>query len=232
MNSRCAMAAWAVLALAMNVNAAETRSEPVIVNTLPTHNRCWATVFTNEVQLTWNWNANATSAQLNIAGMNGIITTNFTSVTTTWLWQAFASDVPAAEDVYDLTLTFYASGGAVVGALTSQLAVVTGAFGAAAVDPVPTSGTWDKVSRNVVIPYDAAWTNVSAGAASARLMITNDSRSQTNALADADGYFGWKVKRNGWGYGTFALSLTFPGTAGEWSAELMRPLDGTAVRVR
>ena len=232
MNTRCAMAAWAVLALAMNVNAAETRSEPVIVNTLPTHNRCWATVFTNEVQLTWNWNANATSAQLNIAGMNGIITTNFTSATTTWLWQAFASDVPAAEDVYDLTLTFYASGGAVVGALTSQLAVVTGAFRAAAVDPVPTSGTWDKVSRNVVIPYDAAWTNVSSGAASASLMITNDGRSQTNALADADGYFGWKVKRNGWGYGTFALSLTFPGTAGEWSAELMRPLDGTAVRVR
>lgn len=233
MNARRAMAVWTALAMAAaSVTAVETCSEPVRITTQPTHNRCWASVFTNEVQLTWNWTDGASDAQLVIEGMNSALTTNFNSSGTGFLWRPFTSDTPAAEDVYTLTLTFLADGDAVVGSMTSRLAVVKGAFGAAEVDPVPASGTWGKVTQNVVIPYDAAWTNVSVGASSAWLSVSGGGVSQTNVLADIDGYFGWKVKRNGWGYGSFALSLSFPGAVDIWNAELFRPLDGTAVSVR
>lgn len=233
MNKRCAMAVWAAgAALAATVYAAETRSSPVVINTLPTHNRCWATVFTNEVQLTWSQPTNAINALLKIEGMNSVLTTNLSASETGFLWRPFVSDVPVTEDVYALTLTFLGDAGSVVGAMTSRLAVVKGAFGAAEMDPVPASGAWGRVSQNVVIPYDAAWTNVSAGAASAWLTVSNGGASRTNALADTCGYVGWKVKRDGWGYGVFALSLSFSGAAGQWNAELMRPMDGTAVSVR
>ena len=232
MNTRYAMAAWAALALTVNANAAETRSQPVMIYTAPTHNRCWATVFTNEVQLTWNWPTNAVGAQLAISGMNGTLTTNFHSSETGFLWRPFAPGVPSTEDVYALRMTFLTEADSVAGAMTSHLAVVKGAFRAAEMDPVPASGTWGRVSQNAVIPYDAAWTNVSAGATSAWLTVSNGGASRTNALADICGYVGWKVKRDGWGYGIFALSLSFSGAVNLWNAELFRPMDGTVVSVR
>jgi hypothetical protein len=232
MNKRCAMAACVAWVLAANVKAAETRSEPVRVNTLPTHNRCWSSVFTNEVQLTWSQPTNAINALLKIEGMNSELTTNLSASETGFLWRPFASGMSAPEDVYALTLTFLGDAGSVIGAMTSRLAVVKGAFGAAEMDPVPASGAWGRVGQNVVIPYDAAWTNVSAGAGAAWLTVSNGGVLRTNALADTCGYVGWKVKRDGWGYGTFALSLSFSGAAGLWNAELMRPMDGTAVSVR
>lgn len=234
MSMRRAIAVWtAWAALVAGVNAVEVRSGTVQVNTLPSHNRCWATVFTNEVQLTWIWPADAADAQLVIEGMNGTLATNFNPFETGFLWRPFASAVPAAEDAYALTLTFRADGGeTVVEELTSRLAVIKGAFGTAEMDPVPTSSAWGRIAQNVVIPYSAAWTNVSAGAASASLAITNGALSQTNALADAEGYFGWKIHHNGWGYGAFELSLLFPGTESVWHAELFRMLDGTIMSVR
>ena len=208
-------------------------SEPVSVNTPLEHNRRWMTVYTNEIPLAWEWNTNAASARLNIAGMNRTVTTNFASATSNWVWHAFAPGVPSAEDVYDLTLTFYRDT-AVIGALTSRLAVITGAFGTAAVYPGSESGKWGKVGKNAVIPYDADWTNATAGSATGRLMITKtDGSTKTNTLAEASGYFGWDLTGDGWGYGIFNLSLTFPpmGT-NTWDARLMRPMDGTIIRMQ
>jgi hypothetical protein len=70
----------------------------------------------------------------------------------------FSSDVPSAEDVYDLRLTFYGGGDAVVGALTSRLAVVTGAFGAGGGRSGPSDRKWTRLRSSAVIPYDACWT--------------------------------------------------------------------------
>jgi len=45
---------------------------------------------------------------------------------------------------------------------------------------------------------------------------------RTNTLTDIAGHFGWQVEKSDWGYGTFLLSLSFPGTEGEWSGTLVR----------
>jgi len=193
----------------------------------------WTTVFTNAVALAWDWNTNASRARLDIIGMGGTFTTNFTEVTSNYLWRIFATDVPEAEDVYDLTLTFYTNGNLIAESRTSRLAVVTGAFGAAAVDAVDAGRTWQKVKKDVVIPYNAAFSEAATNALSAQLVIAKEGGAvETNAFPGVAGFYGWKIRNNGWGYGTFDLELTFLGTTNKWTAELTRPLDGTAVGLR
>ena len=233
MKTTSAAAVLTAAAVAMGAQMAGAVSETVPLFVAPQLNRGWSTVFTNEVPLKWNWNAAATHAELEIAGMNGGVTTNFTTAVSNWVWQAFASGVPAAEDVYDLTLTFYNAGEVVVGVQTSRLAVVKGAFGEASVDPGPSDRKWTSIRENSAIPYDAGWAESTAAATNSRLVIAKVGGStKTNALADASGYYGWKIKRSDWGYGTFRLALTFPGTEGEWDAALTRPVDGTTIGIR
>ncbi len=232
--NKTSAAAVLTAAVMMGAGTAGAVSDPVLVDLSPhTDNGRWTTVFTNEVPLQWDWPATAASAELSIVGMNGSFVTNFTEVTSNWLWRAFASDVPSAEDTYSLTLTFCGSGETVVGALTSRLSVVTGAFGETPVDPDPSGPKWAKVKENVLLPYDAGWTAATAGAATGQLMIAQaGGAAQTNALADAVGHFGWKLKHSDWGYGTFNLALTFPGTEGVWDATLTRVPDGVMFSVR
>ena len=233
MKTTSAAAVLSAVAVMMGAETSKAFSDPVCVNTSQDQNRRWAAVFTNEVPLRWVWCANAANAKLEIVGMNTAFATNFTSVTSNYLWRAFSANAPSAEDVYDLTLTFYGSGNAFVGALTSRLAVVKGAFGKTAVDPDPNSKTWARVKENVAVPYDAGWAEATSGATNSRLVIAKVGGAiQTNALADAAGYYGWKIKHGDWGYGTFSLALTFPGTVGEWDAALTRPMDGTLIRMQ
>ena len=234
MNAIGRAAALAAAAAIVGATAADTASTSIMVNTSPSYGRHWMTVFTNTVDLSWDWSTNAAMARLDITGMNGTtFTTHFTKAVSNYLWQVFASDVPAEEDVYDLTLTFSNNANVVVGALTSRLAVVTGAFGAAAVNAVSNSPAWSKVKTNVVIPYDASFSETVTNAVSTRLVIANETgKVQTNAFADVSGYYGWKIRNSGWGYGTFDLTLTFPGATNMWTAELTRPLDGTMFKMR
>ena len=227
-------AALAAAAAMMGAVTGGAVSEPTPVFFSPHLNRCWETVFTNEVSLEWAWHTKATSAQLGIVGMNSTFATNFTEVTSNYLWRAFSANTPSAEDVYDLTLTFYGSGYAVVGVLTSRMVVVTGAFGEAAVDPGPSEVKWVKVEENVVIPYNAGWAEATHDATSSLLVIAKTGGvMQTNALTDACGYFGWKIRRSDWGYGTFNLALTFSETVtNAWDAVLVRVPDGMMFSVR
>ena len=207
-------------------------SDPVLVDG-DWRSAHWGTVFTNSVRLSWDWETVCDHAKLEIEGMGGAFTTNFTSVTSNYLWRAFETAVPASEDVYTLTLTFYTNATDVSEAQTSRLAVVTGAFGAAAVNAVPNSPAWSKVKGNVVIPYDADFSEAATNAANARLVIAKVGGAvQTNTFADTVGYFGWKVRNSGWGYGTFDLALTFPETEGEWDATLVCVPDGTMILMR
>ncbi|MDD3545797.1 MAG: hypothetical protein PHG96_10650 [Kiritimatiellae bacterium] len=194
----------------------------------------WSTAFTNEIDLVWDWGANASKARLDITGMDGTtFTTNFTKTVSNYLWQVFTSDVPAAEDVYDLTLTLSADGGETVGALTSRLAVVNGAFGATTVNAVSNSPAWAKVKENVLIPYDASFSDTATNALSTQLVIAKRGGAvQTNDFADLAGYYGWKIRRSDWGYGTFDLALTFSGMTNVWTAELVRQREGMMIEMR
>jgi hypothetical protein len=226
------MAAVLAVALAMCGTRVLALSEPVLVNTSPRQDRRWETVFTNEVPLRWEWDAGAARARLEITGINSAFSTNFTVATSEFLWRAFPSGAPAAEDVYDLTLTFFAAGGTAVKTMTARLAVVEGAFGGTVVNADNDSPAWGRVKGNVVIPYDAAWYEA-AGAAETRLVIGKAGVPvQTNMFDRASGFAGWKLIGGGWGYGTFGLSLAFPGTAAERYVELTRLMDGTAINVR
>ena len=233
MKTRGRLAALLVPMLTMTSGAAfAADSVPVLVDS-DLRSAHWMTAFTNVIPLAWGWNTNATSARLDIAGMGGTFTTNVTGGASNILWRAFASDVPSSEDVYTLTLTVYEGGDTVVEVVTSRLAVVKGAFGATAVNAVSNSPAWSKVKSDVVIPYDAYWSEGATNAASSQLVIAKTGGEvQTNAFANVAGYTGWKIRNGGWGYGTFGLTLSFLGTTNVWMAEVARPMDGTAVSVK
>ncbi len=220
-------------AIVQGAGTGSATSSPILVDTSPCQNRHWSTVFTNEVPLKWNWAAAATHAELGIAGMSGSFVTNFTPVTSNYVWRTFGGSAPSEDDVYDLSLTFYGAGDSVVGVLTSRLAVLKAAFGQAEVITGPSDTKWTMVKTDAVIPYDAAWMATTADACASRLVIAKKSgASQTNTLADVSGYFGWKLRAGGWGYGTFDLALTFPGTDGEWDATLVYIPGGTMILVQ
>ena len=108
-------------------------TEPVLVDVARSQ-QPWETIHTNAVSLAWDWDAtNAVRAVLDIEGMNGSVTTQFSCATSNWLWRVSETAVPQSEDVYALTLTFYDASDAVVGGLTSRVAWSQG-FGHARVD--------------------------------------------------------------------------------------------------
>lgn len=209
-------------------------SEQAWVFTSPRVNRLWETVGSNEVDLVWRWPADATAASLTVAGMAGtVLQTNLTTAVSNVIWHVCEPGTQPAEEVYDLALTFFGDGATVVGALTSRLTVVEGAFSTVSVSTDLTEERWLKIRENAVIPYDAAWETATESAATGRLVIARGALSHTVALPYPAGYFGWKVRGGGWGYGVFDLTLDFPAAAtNTWEAVLTRDPDGTLIRVQ
>jgi len=209
-------------------------SAPIQVHTSPTQNLLWETVYTNSVDLGLYWPADAVSASLEISGMEGtVMSTNVETGVSNVVWQIFSSDKPGMENVYDLLLTFYDSENSVVDVQSSRLAVVKGAFGGIAVNTDISDPEWHKVRGNVVIPYEAGWLEETSDASTSQLVIEKTDRPvQTNSFPASSGYFGWKLYDSEWGYGTFDLALTFPGTEGGWNAVLSRTPGGTIIIVR
>ncbi|HNX34818.1 MAG TPA: FecR domain-containing protein [Kiritimatiellia bacterium] len=209
-----------------------TSSGPVQVDSSPCgDNRRWSTVFTNEVPLRWDWPLSATTAELEIVGMNSVLVTNFTPGTSFYLWRPFAGRVPSEEDIYTLCLTFYKGEMAVAGELTSRLAVLTGAFGKTVVDLRPTGQPAVFTKRSMVIPYDACWDASTANASGCMLAVTTSRKStQVNRFAETSGYYGYRL--NDFGCGTFEWGLTFPGTEGKWDAKMSWSLGGMIMSVR
>jgi len=56
--------------------------------------------------------------------------------------------------------------------------------------------------------------------------------TKNHDLPDASGYFGWKLTNSDWGYGVFALTLSFPPAVGQWDAELTRLPGGTLISIK
>jgi len=231
--------AMAVLA-ALAITGAETArasnvSDSIMVDTSPYHNLHWTTVFTNQIPLRWSWCTNAVNAELTITGMNGSFETNFTDTSTTeWIWPAFSTSFPSVDDVFDLTLAFKDNQDIIVGALTSRLTVVAGAFGQSKVITSLESKPWSVVNDNAVIPYNSEWLETTYSATDSRLVISRiGGFTYTNEMADASGYIGWKIRNSNWGFGTFNLALTFPGSESNgWEATLVRIPEGMIILVR
>ena len=223
---RAAVAACAAGLMALFAQADST-GEWICLN--PERSVHWQTLTTNEVDLTWVWPDGATGVRLVISNMASsvVLDETFTPAQSNTLWHVFDGGVPAAEDVYRLTLTF--SDGTTQQA---ALALLKSAFGACAVDADLASRSWGKVSRDVVIPYDAGWTNDSQAASASQLTVSNEVTAAVRSIAlPPTGYYGWCLK--GWGYGAFALELDFTGaTTNTWTALLNRYPGGTMVGVR
>jgi len=203
------------------------RAEPVTADlaTVP-DSWMWCTLFTNTVPLTLNWPNGATSAQLVISGMNcATQTVAFTPAESNYTWTAFSTATPAQEEVFQLRLTFYEQS-AVSVAYTSQLAVVSGAFGATPVKADMTSRAWRKIRNDAVIPYSAFWDESATAATNVHLAIVGPAKTENFLLGKTLGYYGLKLLNRGWGFGTFDLTLSFLGTAEIQSATLFRSEDG------
>lgn len=234
MKTISAAAVLSATAVIMGAVMAGAVSEPTLIDT-SWGDRRWTTVYTNMVPLRWDWPEPAFNAELNIVGMGSGFTTNFNEITNGYDWQAFTGPRPNAEDVYDLTLTFRDASDNVVEALSASLTVVAGAFGPIAVNTSPDSRRWGLVKGNAVIPYCAGWAESTDGARDSRLIIEKSGgASQTNLIGSASGYYGWKLAGNGsvYGYGSYGLYLTFPGTEGEWDAFLTYVPKGFFMSIR
>jgi len=229
-----AASVWAAASVMLGAEGASALSNEIMVNTSLTQNQRWEAVMTNEVTLAWDWHPQAQEAELSITGMQTAWHVPLAKDTTSYLWHVCETAPPTAEDVFDLRLTFYADGGAVVGALTSRVALVKGAFGQAEVNASPAGTAWNRVRTDVVIPYDAGWTAATADATNAVLTIAREGGAARDMpLTPACGFFGWKLRHSDWGYGTFALSLAFPETVPDvWDALLIRLADGTLIKMR
>jgi len=122
-------AALAATAFLTGTVSIATLSSPVLIDADPGSVH-WATAFTNGVHLAWDWKDGVTHhVKLDIVGTGGSFATNFTGITSNYLWRVFDSEVPVSEDVYTLMLTVYTNGDGVAEVKTASLAVVTGAFG-------------------------------------------------------------------------------------------------------
>ena len=207
-------------------------SEPLQVESSPcSDNRRWATAFTNEIPLRWDWAASATRAKLEIIGMNASFVTNFTRETAAYVWKAFGSGVPASEDVYDLRLTFYTADDAVADTLTARLAVVTGAFGQTVVNPSPLSKGWGLAQENKVIPYDAYWSEETAHETKGPVLVTTTKgTTRTRRLSETSGYYGYKFTCANQELDTVGLALVFEEAAKEWRATVSWRKEETATQ--
>ncbi len=218
----------------LSADTTGTVSKPIQVESSPcSDNRRWETVFTNEVPLRWDWGLSATRARLEMLGMNTSFVTNFTRETTTYVWHPFSTAFSSAEDVYDLRLTFYDANDAVENALTSRLAVVTGAFGKTVVDTRPMEKGWGRSKENRVVPYDAYWTEETAHATNACLLVAiKRNETQTNFLNEISGYYGCKLTCSESEGGTVRLALTFSNTSEEKFTSVSWRKRGIVINVR
>jgi ferric-dicitrate binding protein FerR (iron transport regulator) len=209
-------------------------SEPLQVESSPcSDNRRWATAFTNEIPLRWDWAASAMRAKLEMIGMNASFVTNFTRETAAYVWKPFGSGIPASEDVYDLRLTFYTADDAVAGTLTSRLAVVAGAFGRTVVNPNPLSKGWCLAQGNKVIPYDAYWSEETARETKGPVLVTTTKgTTHTRRLSETSGYYGCKFAHANSELDTVGLVLVFEEAAKEWRTTVSRRKDETDTRER
>ncbi|MDX9867170.1 MAG: hypothetical protein RBT78_04530 [Kiritimatiellia bacterium] len=233
MTNRIGAAVLAAAAVTMGAERAAALSAPTRIDTSWGEDRRWTTIHTNEVPLAWEWPESATHAELRVTGMNRQFTTNFQEAVSGCVWQAFASVRPDSEEVYELTLTFTDGEENPVETLRARLAVLSGAFGQTVVDASQNERLWTQVRENRVLPYDAGWAQATAGAPESQLVIRKlHGPAQTNRLQQASGYYGWKVQGSGFGYGVYELSLTFPGTEGNWDAVLEYVPQGTLISLR
>jgi|GEM_PF-6865079 len=166
----------------------------------------WAQLCENGVTLRWDksWVSDAAvAAQLSISGMSVRVSEALDPDAGTYAWTVQLGD--AEEDVCEVRLSFLDAQGSSLGVLEARLAVSESAFGQADVragdDP-----DWQKVKKNVLIPWNAAWLGSSDSCERMGLQWTN---AQTGSLSSAETFGFYPLSSSGRPKGQYDFTLSF-----------------------
>ena len=203
----------------IQLQAAQSNEIDIFVN--PEKSFLWRTAESSSPVVSWETPSTAVSASLAVNSLKGKSTYDVFGVSE-FILQLETPDSAAAENVYDLTLTFNCGESNVV--RRGQIGVVcgigdTGAAGAT-VDIRPYDAKWNLLnSRKAVLPVMAG-TEV--------LMIDN-SACET-ALGGAAGWYGWKIAAPKPDREPYNLSLEM--TESGWSADVILISRGFSLIIR
>ena len=213
-----------VVLMAMLTGAAETDSVRITPTDKPTV--YWQGIRASSVQIPVEVPDYATEAELSITDMAGrVVARQSFSETTTYAWKVFDGDVPAADDIFTLTLVIR-NNAKVVKTETATLALVRNAFNPVVL-PNKASPGWDRAGDALVLPFSDEW------GVAGPLAATLSSQGETEAWTSlaGEGWFGRMLRRTAWSRSVVSLSLgNVSGDA--WTAAVQRVADGFTVLFR
>ena len=192
----------------IQLQAAQSNEIDIFVN--PEKSFLWRTAESSSPVVSWETPSTAVSASLEVNSLKGKSTYDVFGVSE-FILQLETPDSAAAENVYDLTLTFNCGESNVV--RRGQIGVVrgigdTGAAGTE-VDIRPGDDKWSLLnSRKAVLP-------VPAGAGT----LTIDGTVNHTMLGGAAGWYGWRVAESKPDREPYQLSLEMPD--GGWLADVI-----------
>lgn len=169
--------------------------------------------------VTWETPADATAAELTIAGMDGTETVDVTGLSQRQL--SFAEPTSEdAENVYRLTLRFTCPGGDVT--KTAQLGVVCG------------RGDGGSAAAWCVLRGDKGWTRYRANRAvlpvpAGTMSLSVDGEAVETELAGAAGWYGWRPALKP---GKAPTTLTLAGPWGVYANDVLGGIFGAVLLVR
>ena len=202
------------------VQAAESNSIDLFVN--PEKSFLWRTSVTSTPVLSWDAPETAVSAALTLDSLKGAKSYDVSGVSELKL-QLETPDSAAAENLYNLTLTFNCGESNVV--RRGQIGVVRGIGDSgdtgATVDIRPDDAKWSMHnSRRAVLPVPAG-----AGA-----LTVDGVACDTAALGGAAGWYGWKIAEPKPDREPYQISLEAPD--GGWLADVILISRGFSLIVR
>lgn len=181
----------------------ETQAEPSVP---------WSTLHSYPAQVRVPYPDGATVAKLTVTALDGTETCfEVASPTRVIEWRPFGdAAAPETDDLYTLSLQFYADNQAVGEPLVSRIAVLRDNFVGASVR-IEDSKAWRKTKeRSVVVPYATAW--VADKSAPVTLTASQDGETETDSAEVSAGWLGVKPGKDGdWTAGAYTLALAYAG---------------------
>ena len=181
----------------------------------------WTTVHTRIVPLPVDWPEGATSAMLTTTDIQGntIRTETVAAGVESVDWTAFEGEVPRADALYTVTLSFR-NGSRVVSTESSQLAVLRGAFAGIDVLGNTAAREWKTVdAKGFFVGSDSSWVN---GTGPCVVTPTqNDVPLSSQTSVSASGWAAFVPQKPAWSnQDPFSLTVAFGGTDETLDAEL------------
>lgn len=161
-----------IMCLAVSGVLAGNLSDGIRVDLSPEKSFLWCTATAGDVQLQWDWPADATRATLTAISGRGreSLLAEFASPTTSWVWTVAAPGKDEDEDVVTLRLSFFAAGDKELAGkrlVSVPLGIVRGGTSDAfrVVGSLASPAWREAPARQAVIPVDRGLTDVTADGA-------------------------------------------------------------------